>query len=62
MRQERIILRRHENQERGRNGLPGEAVLLCALLKKYRQLSYEELAFHLEDSASLPSRLTFPLH
>ncbi|MHC2357536.1 IS5 family transposase [Sinorhizobium meliloti] len=29
-----------------------EAVLRCALLKQYRQLSYEELAFHLEDSAS----------
>jgi hypothetical protein len=24
----------------------------CALLKQHRQLSYEELAFHLEDSAS----------
>ncbi|WP_425484169.1 hypothetical protein [Allomesorhizobium camelthorni] len=24
----------------------------CALLKQYRQLSYQELAFHLEDSAS----------
>src|SRR3954462_3042530 len=28
-------------------GLPAEAVLRCALLKQYRQLSYEELAFHL---------------
>ena len=36
----------------GRQGLPAEAVLRCALLKQYRQLSYEELAFHLEDSAS----------
>jgi IS5 family transposase len=27
-------------------------VLRCALLKQHRQLSYEELAFHLEDSAS----------
>jgi hypothetical protein len=27
-------------------------VLRCALLKQQRQLSYEELAFHLEDSAS----------
>jgi len=36
----------------GRQGLPSEAVLRCALLKEYRQLSYEELAFDLEDSAS----------
>jgi IS5 family transposase len=36
----------------GRQGLSGEAVLRCALLKQYRQLSYQELAFHLEDSAS----------
>jgi IS5 family transposase len=32
----------------GRQGLPAEAVLRCALLKQYRQLSYQELAFHLE--------------
>jgi IS5 family transposase len=29
----------------GRQGLPAEAVLRCALLKQYRQLNYEELAF-----------------
>src|SRR4051795_7664491 len=45
-------LRRDGVQETGRHGLPAEAVLRCALLKQYRQLSYEELAFHLEDSAS----------
>src|SRR5438445_8792273 len=45
-------LRRHELRETGRRGLPAEAVLRCALLKQQRQLSYEELAFHLEDSAS----------
>lgn len=27
-----------------RKGLPAEAVLRCALLKQYRQLSYQELA------------------
>jgi IS5 family transposase len=27
-------------------------VLRCALLKQHRQLSYQELAFHLEDSVS----------
>ena len=34
----------------GRQGLTAEQVLRCAVLKQYRQLSYEELAFHLEDS------------
>lgn len=29
----------------GRQGLPTEAVLRCALLKQYRQLSHQELAF-----------------
>ena len=33
----------------GRDGLPAESVLRCALLKQYRQLSYQELAFHLSD-------------
>lgn len=36
----------------GRLGLTAEQVLRCALLKQYRQLSYEELAFHLDDSAA----------
>ena len=45
-------LRRHGLRETGRRGLPAETVLRCALLKEQRQLSYEELAFHLEDSAS----------
>lgn len=34
----------------GRQGLTAEQVLRCAVLKQYRQLTYEELAFHLEDS------------
>jgi transposase, IS5 family len=54
-------LRRHGIQETGRHGLPGEAVLRCALLKQYRQLSYEELAFHLEDSASFRAFARLPL-
>src|SRR5258708_32878212 len=45
-------LRRHGVKETGREGLPAESVLRCALLEQHRQLSYEELAFHLEDSAS----------
>jgi transposase, IS5 family len=44
----------------GRHGLPAEAVLRCALLKQYRQLSYEELAFHLEDSASFRAFARLP--
>jgi IS5 family transposase len=39
-------LRRQGLRETGRQGLPAEAVLRCALLKQQRQLSYEELAFH----------------
>ena len=45
----------------GRPGLPTEAVLRCALLKQYRQLSYQELAFHLEDSASFRAFARLPL-
>jgi transposase, IS5 family len=45
-------LRRHGVKETGRHGLPAESVLRCAVLKQHRQLSYQELAFHLEDSAS----------
>src|SRR5271170_5643655 len=45
-------LRRHGLKDTGRHGLPAESALRCALLKQHRQLSYEELAFHLEDSAS----------
>src|SRR5215471_5025159 len=47
-------------KETGRQGLPAEAVLRCALLKQYRQLSYEELAFHLEDSASFRAFARLP--
>jgi IS5 family transposase len=36
----------------GRPGLSAEQVLRCAILKQYRELTYEELAFHLEDSES----------
>jgi len=51
----------HGIKETGRQGLPAEAVLRCALLKQYRQLSYVELAFHLEDSASFISFARLPL-
>jgi len=45
----------------GRRGLPAEAVLRCALLKQYRQLSYQELACHREDSASFRAFGRLPL-
>lgn len=53
-------LRRHGLRETGRQGLPAEAVLCCALLKQHRQLSYQELAFHLEDSASFRAFARLP--
>jgi transposase, IS5 family len=54
-------LRRHGLRQTGRRGLPAETVLRCALLKQQRQLSYEELAFHLEDSASFRAFARLPL-
>ena len=54
-------LRRQAVCETGRRGLPAESVLRCALLKQQRQLSYEELAFHLEDSASFRAFGRLPL-
>ena len=36
----------------GRLGLNADQVLRCAILKQYREITYEELAFHLEDSAA----------
>lgn len=54
-------LRRRGLKPTGRRGLPAESVLRCALLKQHRQLSYEELAFHLEDSASFRAFARLPL-
>ena len=54
-------LRRQGVRETGRRGLPAESVLRGALLKQQRQLSYEELAFHLEDSASFRAFARLPL-
>ncbi len=51
---------RHGVKATGRQGLPAEAVLRCALLKQYRQLTYQELAFHLEDSASFRAFARLP--
>ena len=54
-------LRRRGVKETGREGLPVELVVRCALLKQHRQLSYEELAFHLEDSASFRAFARLPM-
>jgi transposase, IS5 family len=53
-------LGRHGVKQTGRQGLPAEAVLRCAVLKQHRQLSYQELAFHLEDSASFRAFARLP--
>lgn len=54
-------LRREGLRATGRRGLPAETVLRCALLKQQRQLSYGELAFHLEDSASFRAFARLPV-
>jgi len=54
-------LRQHRVQDTGRHGLPAESVLRCGVLKQHRQLSYEELAFHLEDSASFRAFARLPM-
>jgi IS5 family transposase len=48
-------------KQTGRHGLPAEAVLRCGLLKQYRQLSYEELSFHVQDSASFRAFARLPV-
>jgi len=45
----------------GRCGLTAESALRCALLKQYRQLTYEELAFVLLDSASCQAFARLPM-
>ena len=50
----------HDVSDTGRQGLPAESVLRCALLKQFRQLSYQELAFHLSDSASFQAFARLP--
>jgi IS5 family transposase len=54
-------LHRQGVKQTGRQGLPSESVLRCGLLKQHRQLSYEEVAFHLEDSASFRAFARLPL-
>jgi IS5 family transposase len=42
---------RSKRSDTGRKGMTAEQVLRCAVLKQYRQLTYEEMAFHLDDSS-----------
>ena len=42
----------YRRSDTGRPGLNAEQVLRCAILKQYRELTYEELAFHVGDSKS----------
>src|SRR5215213_5898266 len=53
--------RQQEIKDTGRHGIPAEAVLRCGMLKQQRQLCYEELAFHLEDSSSFRAFARLPL-
>lgn len=46
---DRIHTRRHQT---GRKGMTAALVLRACVLKQIRSLSYEELAFYLEDSSS----------
>jgi IS5 family transposase len=50
----RDLVKTHRT-DTGREGLTAEQVLRCAILKQYRELTYEELAFHLEDSDAFRS-------
>ena len=54
-------LRRHSVKGTGRQGRSAESALRCGLLKQHRQLSYEEVAFHLENSASFRAFARLPL-
>jgi transposase, IS5 family len=46
---------KYRHQYAGRNGMTAEQVVRCAILKHYRELTCEELAFHLDDSRAFRS-------
>lgn len=48
-------------KETGRNGMPVESILRCAILKQHRQLSYDELAFCLIDSTACQAFSRLPV-
>ena len=43
---------KYQRMDNGRGGMTAEQALRSAILKQYRELTYEELAFHLEDSTA----------
>lgn len=45
-------IQRQGIKDTGRSGMSIEAILRCGLLKQHQQWTYEELAFHLTDSAT----------
>jgi IS5 family transposase len=49
-----------KGSRRRAEGLPAESVLRCAVLKQYRQLSYQKLEFHLEDWGSFRAFARLP--
>ena len=46
---------KYRRTDTGRRGMTAEPVLRCAILKQYRELTYEELAFHPDDSQAFRS-------
>lgn len=56
-----VDLHRKDVYDTGRQGMPAESVLRCAILKQYWQLTYQELAFHLSDSQSFQSFARLPV-
>ena len=44
----------------GRNGMSIESILRCGILKQHRQWTYEELAFHVFDSATAAAFVRLP--
>ena len=44
----------------GRSGMSIESILRCGILKQHRQWTYEELAFHVSDSATAAAFVRLP--
>lgn len=53
-------LARGKRTDTGRRGLTGEQVVRIALLKQIHELSYRELAFHLQDSSAFQTFARIP--
>ena len=43
---------RDSRPDTGRKGMNAEQVLRCVILKQYRELAYDELSFHVNDSSA----------